>query len=443
MDYLSELADFVCAAAPDAAVRNKTALILADTVGAMVGGAAEPEVVTLRDRLVADAPGPCNIVGTGQTASAGTAALLNGTAGTTLEMDEGNQFAKGHPAIHVIPALLAAATGRDLRGSDILDAIAIGYDVAARIGIATQLRGTMHPHGTWGAIGAAAGVLRLRGAGPGQVRTAMNMAASLGSTTSRRTMLEGGTVRNVFAGVGNQMGLLAADLAAAGYSGDDDGVAHVFGKVAGDGFDPALAIQGLGIRWEVSRNYFKMHSCCRFNHAALDALALIRAEAPNLYIDAIQVIEVESYALAAELNDPAPHNVLAAKFSVPFAMATALVNDSTDVTAFTNDKVADPAIRALAARVRVAEDPAMTALLPDKRPARVTIRMAGGEILSAETDTNRGDWADPYTPDDLHGKFMSLATRLWTAERSAALWNEIHALPDAGRAAPVLERLGA
>lgn len=443
MDYLSELADFVCGAEPDAAVRDKTALILADTVGAMVGGAAEPEVATLRERLATEAPGPCTIIGTGRTANAGIAALLNGTAGTTLEMDEGNQFAKGHPAIHVIPALLAAEAGREMSGADILDAIAIGYDVAARIGIAAQLRGTMHPHGTWGAIGAAAGVLRLRGARPRQVREAMNIAASLGSTTSRRTMLEGGTVRNVFAGVSNKMGLLTADLAAAGYSGDHDGVAHVFGKVAGDGFDPALVTQALGTRWEVSRNYFKMHSCCRFNHAALDALALIRADVRNLSTDAIEVIEVESYALAAELNEPAPHNVLAAKFSVPFAMATALVNDSTDVTSFTSDKVADPAIRSLAARVRVAEDLAMTAQLPDKRPARVTIRLASGEVLSAETDTNRGDWADPYTPEDLYGKYMSLATRLWTAEKSVSLWHELHALADAERAAPVLDRLGA
>lgn len=441
MDYLDDFAQFAHGGDPGEAVRAKTALILADTVGAIVGGAAEPEVQALRDRLTADAPGPCAVIGTGRTASAAVAALLNGTAGTTLEMDEGNQFAKGHPAIHVMPAILAEAARRDVSGRALLDACAVGYEAAARVGIAGRLRGTMHPHGTWGAIGAAVGVLRLRGAGAGLIREAMNMAASLGSTTSRRTMLEGGTVRNVFAGVSNQMGLLAVELAGVGYSGDSDGVGHVFGKVAGEGFDPAAMTEALGTRWEVMRNYFKMHSCCRFNHAALDALDQIRLAEPALDPAAVESIEVVSYAFAAELDDPAPRNVLAAKFSVPFAMATVLVNGSSGVQSFTQDKVDDPATRALAARVTVVEDPEMTARLPDQRPARVTLRLTDGRVLSATTETNRGDWAAPYPVEEIKAKYMSLATRGWTEAASASVWDGIHALPEAPSIGGLLTRL--
>ena len=441
MDYLDEFATFARDSDPGDEVRAKTALILADTVGAIVGGAAEPEVQALRDRLIADAPGPCGVIGTGATASAGVAALLNGTAGTTLEMDEGNQFAKGHPAIHVIPAILAEAARRDVSGRALLDACAIGYEAAARVGIATRLRGSMHPHGTWGAIGAAVGVLRLRGADATTIREAMNMAASLGSTTSRRTMLEGGTVRNVFAGVSNQMGLLAADLAGVGYSGDGDGVGHVFGKVAGEAFDPAAMTDALGTRWEVMRNYFKMHSCCRFNHAALDALDEIRQGEPSLDPAAVESVAVASYAFAAELDDPAPRNVLAAKFSVPFAIATVLVNGSSGVQSFTQDKVDDPTIRALAVRVTVSEDPAMTARLPDLRPAWVTVTMKDGRTLSATTETNRGDWAAPYPVDEIRAKYLSLATRGWTQEASTEIWEGIHSLTDAPSASGLLARL--
>ena len=256
-------------------------------------------------------------------------------------------------------------------------------------------------------------------------------------------MLEGGTVRNVFAGVSNQMGLSAADLSAAGYNGDADGVGHVFGKVAGDGFNPDAMTDQLGERWEVMRNYFKMHSCCRFNHAALDALDLIRAETPALDQAQVEAVAVDSYMLAAELDDPAPANVLAAKFSVPFAIATSLVNGGSDVQSFTNDKVADPVIRALAAKVSIREDASMSAKLPDLRPAKVVIRLTDGRELEASVETNQGDWSAPYPPEQIEAKYMSLTTRLWSAEAAKDVWSDILSLDAAPSVAHILGKLGA
>ena len=92
--------------------------------------------------------GPALLIGTAQTRIPGIATLLNGTEGTTLEMDEGHQFCKGHPGIHIVPAALAAASAHPTSGPDLLAAIASGYDVGARVGIASQLRPSMHPHGT-------------------------------------------------------------------------------------------------------------------------------------------------------------------------------------------------------------------------------------------------------------------------------------------------------
>jgi len=234
-------------------------------------------------------------------------------------------------------------------------------------------------------------VLRLRGADAGAIREGMNIAASLGLTTSRRTMLEGGTVRNVFAGVSNQMGLLAADLVGSGFCADHDGVGHVFGKVASESFNAEELSLDLGSRWEVMRNYFKMHSCCRYNHATLDALAQIRLQEPGLAPGDVESITVETYGLAVELDEPAPRNVLAAKFSVPFAVATVLKTGTSGVQSFTMDKVRDAETLALAARVSVREDPAMTAELLHKRPARVSVTLKDGRTLRAATQSNRGD----------------------------------------------------
>jgi 2-methylcitrate dehydratase PrpD len=425
MDYLTEVAQFAAGFRaedlPDEAA-DRTKLIIADSIGAMVGGAAEPEVQALAARL--SGGGPALLVGTARTAQPAQAALVNGTAGTWLEMDEGNQFCKGHPGMHTLPAALAFAEAAGATGPEFLTAVAMGYEIGARVGIAARLRPSMHPHGTWGAICAAVAVQRLAGADAGRMREALNIAANLNLGTSRRTMLEGGTVRNVFAGVSGQMGVLTHDLLEAGFCGEINGVGHVFGKVVSEGFDEAAMTASMGERWEVCRNYFKMHSCCRYNHAALDALGVIAARQA---LDPARVlrVEVESYSLAAELDNPRPRNVLAAKFSVPFAVATTLVNGSSGVASFTGDKVTDPAILDLASRVSVVEDPAMTARLPDRRPAKVTVYLEGGSSLSAATETNRGDWDDPYPPTEIREKYLSLATRLWPEGAAAAVWDAV------------------
>ena len=433
MDYLTEVAEFAAGFRsrdlPEAAV-TRTKEIISDCIGAIAGGSAEAEPSALAQRLATG--GPSSVIGTALTAAPGQAALLNGTAGTWLEMDEGNQFCRGHPGIHAFPAAFAYAEAHGATGADLIGAVALGYEIGARIGIAARLRPTMHPHGTWGSVAAAVAVQHLAGADAARMREAMNIAANLGLATSRRTMLEGGTVRNLFAGVSGQMGVLVDDLLESGVCGEINGISHVFGKVVSESFDETAMTDGLGARWEVLRNYFKMHACCRYNHAALDALDMIRAKEPEaLDPTRIDRIEVESYWLAAELDDQRPRNVLAGKFSVPFALATTIVNGNSKVGSFTIEKVTDKAIRALAARVTIREDKAMSAQLPDRRPARVTVHLTDGTVRTAETKTNRGDCEDPYSVAEIREKYLSLTTRRWPKADAEAIWDQVMTLETA------------
>ncbi len=441
MTYLDELARFAAeyptTDVPEAAI-ERTKLIVADCIAAIVGGNAEPEMQALHTSANAQVNGPALILGTARNTSTSQAALINGTAGTFLEMDEGQTFSKGHPGIHTVPAALASAQANDVSGADFLAAVAIGYDVGARVGIGSALRLTMHPHGTWGSINASTVVARLAGYDTDKMKTAINIGATLGLSTSRRTMLEGGTVRNSFAGVSGQMGIMTGDLVDAGFCGEVDGVAHVYGKVVSDTFDPKAVVEDLGERWEVTRNYFKMHSCCRFNHAALDALNTIQSSANGqLNPDHIARIEVDTYSLAVELDDPEPQNTLAGKFSLPFSLATTIINESSGVGSFTWDQVGREDIRALAAKVVVREDPSMTAQLPARRPARLSITLTDGSELAAATETNRGDWSDPYQPAELRDKYLSLTERLWTHEGAQAVHDEIMSLETASGLGPL------
>ena len=397
-------------------------MVIADTLAAVAAGAREPEVAALTKKLHVE--GKSSVVGSGLRAAQSTAAFLNGVAGTWLEMDEGNRFSRGHPSVHVLPAALAYAEAHKLPGRDLLLAVVLGYEVGARIGIAASLRPSMHPHGTWGTVGAAVAVAKLAGADAAKMREVINVSSSLTLATSKNTMLQGGTVRNAYAGVSNQMGLLAWDMVEAGFSGERDGLASVFGHVVSESFDPAKMVDALGERWQIEQNYFKRHSCCRYNHGTLDALDRLLEKTP-VKPGEVERVDVASYKYAAELDDQSPRNVLAAKFSVPFAVATRLVTGSSGMASFTWERVRDPSIQALSKKVFVREDPALTAKLPQLRPARLTMKLRDGRVLEGSADANRGDDQDPYSRDELREKFFELSERAWPRGAVKALHEKL------------------
>jgi len=419
----------------DFQVVERTKLIISDTIGAILGGIVEPEVREFlkfragqksKDRKV-------KIIGLNKWAEQSDASLIHGIAGTTLEMDEGNQFAKGHPAIHVLPALVSAVQSRllpqNISGQEFLNAFAIGYDVGARIGLASQLNPHMHPHGTWGVIGAASAIGVLLKFGHREHMQLMNISSSLTTASSRKTMLQGGTVRNVYAGLSNQMAHLAIDLIQSGFTGEVDGIGSIFGNVVSENLNDNLLLEKLGQRFEVMRNYFKLHACCRFNHAALDCLHdLMRDHQELSNIEQISFIDVESYNLAAELNDPRPQNMLAAKFSVPFALATTLVNKNSQVLSFAGGALKNEKTMALSNKVSVKEISSMTEMLPEFRPAKVTIGMKSGKVFRHSVKTNKGDWQSPYSADELENKFHSLANRSLSQKKSKVLYDKLQNL---------------
>ena len=422
---VKEFANFIEKSA-DIEIPNATLhsakLIVADCLGAIVGGMAEPEI-----RMLAESKGDnvFEILDETKRIADETISFLLGTAGTVLEMDEGHQFARGHPGMHIFPALLAAARNREFSGEEFLRAFIIGYDVGARIGLASNLNPNMHPHGTWGGLGAAAGLAVMNKMNAQEASEYLNIVSSLTLATSRKTMLEGATVRNSYTGVSNKMAHVGLMLLKAGFTGEQDGIKSIFGSVISNKFDDKSAVELLGKRFEVSRNYFKLHACCRYNHAALDALwKIIEQHSEVKNINQIEKIEVQSYNLAAELKDQNPRNVLACKFSVPFAIATTLANLDSGVLSFTENMRTNKNIQNLCQKVTIVEDTNMTGKLPNLRPANVYIQMENGSTFKAQVTTNKGDWQDPYSEEELKQKFISLTTRLWSQKKALNVYSK-------------------
>ena len=417
-DYLTRLASLAAGTRFDAMTPATVAAARAvtlDTLGAILAGSRLTENARLAD-LAAERSGSrtATLVGHRRKAEPMLAALANGTAGVSLEMDEGNRWGGGHPAIHVLPATLAVAEELAVDGRRFVEALVAGYEVTSRLGGASQVRPNVHSHGTWGTAGAAVAVARLRNHDASAIRTVINLATSMSPANSWQPCFEGATIRNLYPGRSNMQGILATHLLACGYTAVHDAPADLYGTILGERFDADAVVDGVSedrvAVYRIERNYFKFHACCLYNHAVLDAVqSLVNAEAFSAHD--VQRIRVTSLPFVTRMADPSPANMLAAKFSVPYAVAAAVVKGTTDVSAFTDAVREDSRVRQLASRIEVSGDDTMSLRAgPDRPTARVSVELGDGRVLTREAAIVHGDTANPRPRHELEAKFRALAS---------------------------------
>jgi 2-methylcitrate dehydratase PrpD len=213
---------------------------------------------------------------------------------------------------------------------------------------------------------------------------------------------------------------LAPELALAGFTAQPDAIEEALTNLVGDGFSPDRVLDELGSVWHITRNYFRLYACCNPIHPALDCLAATLQELGPRPED-IERIEVATYRFASVMRNPAPPNYFASKYSLPHAAAVMAVRGSAGFAALDDTALQDPVIAALRARVHVSEDPAMSAVAPRLRPARITLTLADGRQVTHSRDSHRGDFQDPFSEAELRGKFRELAETVVTAEGAAAV----------------------
>ena len=348
------------------------------------------------------------------------AAWLNGMSAVWLELDPGHRHCRTHAPAHVMPAALAEAQRLGSSGAALLEAFVIGCETAYRMGGATTPRPEVNAHGTWGMVGASAAVARLRGLQPPAFGRALRLASQLPLATAFRASVEGVTVRHAYVGLSAQLATQAVWLAEAGIVALDDAPGEVFGKILGTAYSPDALTRGLGVDWEFVRDFAKLHACCHHLYPAIDATADILATHP-MQPDQIAQIVVRTYTVASRLSATAPHSELAARFSIPFALAAWVIRGELGPSAFASPPLSDARVLALAARVRVEEDADLARAFPVQRPARVEIHLVDGAIHVAERQSPRGDYLDPLSSEARTAKFDRLAEAALTAEGARTL----------------------
>jgi 2-methylcitrate dehydratase PrpD len=416
-----------------------------DWLGSAMAGAVEPPA-RMAQQIVAGL-GVSNeaTVFAAPRASAAGAALANGVASHILELDDVHKGSTMHAGSPVISAALAVAEREHADGRAFLLAVTLGYEAALRIGTAVNPSHYefWHPTGTAATFGAAAAAGSLLGL------DADHMLHALGSAGTQAAGLwefnaDGAMSKHLHPGKAAFNGVLAADLARAGFTGASrilEGDRGFF-RATSRSHDAARVVDGLGQRWTIGETCYKVWSCCGHTHSAIDVAVGLRGERGWRDGDAarqIASIRVETYGPGYEIvKEQRPSTPFQAKFSIAYCVAAALLHGAVSLDTFSLDHfsldhfsssgVRDADIAALLGRTTVAVADDLTAKYPAAWPTRLTITLNDGTELHGASDFPVGNPENPVSTEQLEAKFMALVSPRWGESAATRALDAVHSL---------------
>ena len=371
--------------------------------------------------------GACTLIGHRGGFNVATAALCNGTAAHGEDYDDTFEGGPVHAGAVVIPAVLATAEQHALAGGDLERGIAVGCEVMCRLCLVAPKRvhqAGFHPTAVFGALGAAAGVASALSLTPVQWVNALGIAGSMASGIIEY-LAEGAWTKRMHPGWAAQAGYRAARMAAAGFTGPrtlfdgEHGFFHAFAN--SDGCDFTAMLDGAGERWLSADIAFKPYACGTMAHPYIDcARKLVAGGVRPETVAAIECRTAEGIVhrlwepLAAKQNPP---NGYAAKFSIPYAIAVGMLRGDAGLIEYEEAVVRDPAVRALASKIRYVVDPANP--YPRQFTGHVRVTLKNGDVREARQDHFRGGRDEPLSAEALETKFVANALYGgWTRDRA-------------------------
>ena len=438
-DRIARLADWLAAVQaddiPDEAFERLRLQVL-DHLGCAVLGADTNEHRRFRVPLqtMGNADDATVVLG-GSRAGATVAAMTNATSISRTELTVGIGRAHVHPGTQAIPVALAEAERTGADGLDVLRAVALGYEVAIRLGWSmshlpgeplNQVRPQLMLRGWYtpailGGFAAAAAAAAIRRLDAGRIRDAFGIVGNLAPTALYAGAKSGAVVKSVSEGWAAAIGLFAVDLAERGLGGVPNIADHLFPLLVGDAerIDFERIDEGLGERWELldfGRNQ-TMFSASRTS-SITDCAFQLRDD-HGLVAGEIEEVVVRTTSRFKLLDTVAPPNEQAAKFSIPYSVAQVLLGRRREEMldeAFTEAAFRAPDWQDLARRVRVVADPEFDAAFEThprvSTPSQIDVVLRDGAHRSNRTDGYFGLSGKPEVdPRDFDRKFRHLAAR--------------------------------
>jgi 2-methylcitrate dehydratase PrpD len=357
-----------------------------------------------------------SVIGQDFGAPAPAAALANGVLAHALDFDDTHTESVTHPSAFVLAAALGVSEEASASGRDMLTAAVAAYEVGTRIASTApgrfHVRG-FHPTGIVAPFGAAAAAGRLWGLDPEQMTSAFGVAGSQSSGVFAYVS-DGSETKRLHAGWGAAAGIVAADLARRGFTGPrtifegPNGIFDAF--LAGEKANLPRLTRGLGSEWETTRIAIKPYPACHFLHAFMDAASRSGIRWGDVE-EITCAIAPAAIGVVCEPRAPRlqPATTYAAQFSLPFAVASALVGGRAGLELFGEEARADRRILTLAERVRYEPDESLP--FPRTYGGRMVITTRAGRTIELEELVNRGHPERPLSEAELVEKFLANATR--------------------------------
>lgn len=436
-------------------VVDRTQYLLLDYLGVAGRGALSDSAGAARkmvSRLETIRKGAV-VIGTQQTASPPYAALLNGIAAHSIELDDVVNAASLHPGVTVMSAALAASHMAGCSGKELIAGIVAGYEVAIRLGIgldpaAHYARG-FHPTATCGTLGSAVAAAKILGLNTAAMKNALGIAGSQASGLME-FLSDGAYTKRLHAGWAAHSGLLAALLAREGFTGPGTIIEGKFGflKSYSDRSDPERILSDWGRPYQVLKTSIKPHACCRYKQGPIDGILTIMQQNR---LTAADIASVELAVLKAGfplVAEPAaqklkPESIVDAQFSMPFGAAVAILFGKASLDEYSQENLNALDVRNMMRRIRCVADPALEKDFPRKWPARVKITTRNGQEFSAKIDYPKGDPENPLTWEELIAKFKQLVQPVYSNERISQIIASVKALEQAQTLQFLFERLPA
>jgi 2-methylcitrate dehydratase PrpD len=446
MDVTAKIAQFVVNAkyenVPPKAVETAK-IAVRDCLGVALAGSQEEDAkICAQIARQENAKEETTVIGQGFKTSALQAAFANGTAAHALDFDHSFTI-MGQPTAPIIPAIFALGEALGASGRQVLEAYVVGYEVTGKL--AHSLRDSAHDGwhapSTLGSFGAAAACGKLLGLGAPQVEMALGIAASMagGIVANFGTM-----TKPLHVGLGARNGVLAAKLAAGGYTANGKAIESGFGfyQVLHQG----TAIHEQPIE-ELGRSYalltdglrIKPYPCGGLTHQVIDAVLDFRKQ-HGLTAEMIDGVDVDVVKHTFErIVFRVPQTGIQGKFCMPYLVARAIIDGKVGLDIFTDNAVRDQNVLKLAERVRMNLDNNLKKTDAAGRPCRVTIRLKNGQTYSREAQHAKGGPEFPLSEDELRSKFFDCAKEAIPAESAQRALEHIQRLETLDSVRPVCD----
>ena len=392
-----------------------------------------------------DQQGPCTVIGIEQTMGVEGAAFVNGTAAHGEDFDDTYEGGPVHAGAVIVPAVLAAAQRHGSSGADLLRGIAVGVEVTCRLCAVAPMKvhkAGFHPTAIFGVMGAVAGVGALLRVDERTLVHAFGIAGSMASGIIEY-LAEGAWTKRMHPGWAAQSGYRAVRLAMAGFEGPrtvfegTHGFFHGYANTSDGNF--AAMLDGFGERWLWTTIAFKPYACGTMAHPYIDCAREFRQR--GIAPEQIERIECETAeGIVHRLWEPlatkrAPQNAYAAKFSIPYAIAVALLKDNAGLSEYTDTQVKDPDLLALMSKVSYVVDPANP--YPKQFTGHIRVTLKDGTVHEHRQGWFKGGVDHPLGDGDLQHKFhANCAHGGLTQQQSDALLRQLLSLFEQKLVAP-------